>query len=687
MTLTKKLNITKLHIKSEVKCRFATTEINSRVENVSEKAEEAEFVANLPEDAFITYFEMEIDGKVIIGDVKEKQLAKAHYDAAKIRGETAGHVAQAPRETNKFNISVNIAPYNFARFKLVYQELLQRVRGAYKHQINVHPGHAVDDLQVNVRINESSPLSIIHVPTFAAKLSDKSNKELLLLKEASDVRIEKVSDTEMTVKWHPSAANQTQYLTNDVLDGQLIVLYDVDRNDDQVLVVDGHFIHFLAPKNLDIGSENIVFALDISGSMGGGKLEQTKTAMRSILNQLRETDQFSILCFYAQVEVWKNKPLSATKENISDAIGFIDAQQPRGGTDIDLAVQEGIKWLKGNHSDQLLASILVLLTDGQHNCGQYSDHQITARMLQARKDGGENIKVYGLGFGDDADFNLLREMSTKTGGFARKIYEASDAAIQLDGFYAEISSPLLADLDIKYLNPNVEVVSTVKNITGDTLFEGSEFILIGKMNQLSLNEGEEIFEWHARCCNGPKVFKCCYRPWRPQHSSNKGDISKTAGGFIERSWAYLTVKNLLEKAKVNSEESETLKNQALKLALKYKFVTEQTSMVVTQTEKAVELDQTDHVARSDPYFGLSVPAVDPVDSPGVFPNPIIQFPMLTIVFSKVPSGLRRLTIVFPKVTIVFRNLIIVFPKVTIVLPNLTIVFPNLTFVFPPLSNA
>ncbi len=58
MTLTKELNVTKLHINSEVQCRFATTEINSRVENVSEQPEEAQFVANLPEGAFITYFEM-----------------------------------------------------------------------------------------------------------------------------------------------------------------------------------------------------------------------------------------------------------------------------------------------------------------------------------------------------------------------------------------------------------------------------------------------------------------------------------------------------------------------------------------------------------------------------------------------------------------------------------------------------
>lgn len=58
MTLTRKLNVTKLHINSEVQCRFATTEIDSRVENLSNEAEETEFVANLPDGAFITYFEM-----------------------------------------------------------------------------------------------------------------------------------------------------------------------------------------------------------------------------------------------------------------------------------------------------------------------------------------------------------------------------------------------------------------------------------------------------------------------------------------------------------------------------------------------------------------------------------------------------------------------------------------------------
>ncbi len=36
----------------------------------------------------------EIDGKLIVGEVKEKEKAKIAYDAAKRKGLSAGHVAE-----------------------------------------------------------------------------------------------------------------------------------------------------------------------------------------------------------------------------------------------------------------------------------------------------------------------------------------------------------------------------------------------------------------------------------------------------------------------------------------------------------------------------------------------------------------------------------------------------------------
>lgn len=44
-----------------------------------------------------------------------------------------------PRETNIFQISVNVAANSKAVFNLTYQELLKRVHGVYKHIVNLQP--------------------------------------------------------------------------------------------------------------------------------------------------------------------------------------------------------------------------------------------------------------------------------------------------------------------------------------------------------------------------------------------------------------------------------------------------------------------------------------------------------------------------------------------------------------------
>lgn len=53
--------------------------------------------------------------------------------------------------------------------------------------------------------------------------------------------------------------------------------------------------------------------------------------------------------------------------------------------------------------------------------------------------------------------------------------------------------------------------------------------------------------------------------------------------LIQRVWAYLTVKQLLDKElQLSGPEKEQVKKEALRLSLKYSFVTPLTSMVVTK---------------------------------------------------------------------------------------------------------
>lgn len=58
--------------------------------------------------------------------------------------------------------------------------------------------------------------------------------------------------------------------------------------------------------------------------------------------------------------------------------------------------------------------------------------------------------MYSLAFGEEADFAFLRRLSSENFGFARRIYDAEDAAIQLHEVYAELSAPVLADLAFTY---------------------------------------------------------------------------------------------------------------------------------------------------------------------------------------------------------------------------------------------
>ena len=43
--------------------------------------------------------------------------------------------------------------------------------------------------------------------------------------------------------------------------------------------------------------------------------------------------------------------------------------------------------------------------------------------------------VFSLAFGRRTDFSMLRLLSVQNNGFARKIYTAADASLQMEGFY------------------------------------------------------------------------------------------------------------------------------------------------------------------------------------------------------------------------------------------------------------
>ncbi|XP_026024480.1 inter-alpha-trypsin inhibitor heavy chain H3-like [Astatotilapia calliptera] len=553
-----------------VTSRFAHTVMTSKAFNKANSSQEIFFEVELPKTAFITNFSMEIEGQVYVGEVKEKEKAKKQYEKAVSSGQTAGLVKASGRKMEKFSVSVNIAAESNVTFVLTYEELLQRKLGRYELLTRVKPKTLVQDFQIVTNIYE--PQGISYVDAHATFLSN----ELLPLVEKT------VTDRKAHISFSPTMEQQRKCPGCDgtLIDGDFIVSYDVKRekNLGDIQIVNGYFVHFFAPE-LPKLPKNVVFVIDISGSMSGRKMEQTREAMLAILQQVHEDDHFAIILFDSVIETWKDSLTKATKENITEAMDYIRRMSSRGTTNINDAVLTAVNMLVKDRQMERLpdrsADMIILLTDGMPNEGESNTGKIQENMRTAI---GGNMSLYCLGFGNDVDYSFLDVMSKQNKGLARRIFEASDAAAQLQGFYDEVASPLLLEVDMHYPDNAVDSLTTSHF---SYLFNGTEIVVAGHLMDNDLDnflvevvgQGlEEDFRVQGQ------VSAADWDVFYPDEEYIFGD-------FTERLWAYLTIQQLLDKSKSGTpDEKANTTAKALDMSLQYSFVTPLTSMVVTKPE-------------------------------------------------------------------------------------------------------
>ncbi|KAF7286208.1 hypothetical protein GWI33_007165 [Rhynchophorus ferrugineus] len=575
--------------------RYAKVLVISKIGNWNTKAQETTFSLVIPENAFISNFSMEIDNKRYEAFVQEKEQAKKTYLQAVTSGTGAAHVNV--RDSNIFTVSVNIQPQSKAIFYLQYEELLVRKMEIYELVLNIYPGQLVEKMAVVVNLRETRPLRIVKIP--ALRSGNELTKNNSNANPAANIQI--FNDSAAIVTFKPNVVKQRILSTilggkeDNGLRGQFVVQYDVIRDPlgGEVLVDGDYFVHFFAPKDLTPVKKQVVFVLDASYSMRGRKIEQLKEAMKSILDELNPEDTFSILDFSDVVSVWNIEQLNimyqegtrfpgdlsylphliklsflpdsflASPENIKKAKQVIDMLQIHYGTDILRGLNVSLALINQYfHSKKRNHPIIVFLTDGEPTYG--TTQEITSVITKANIN---KIPIYALSFGLGANKLFLQEISLLNHGFSRHIYEAADAGLQLRNFYQEISSPLLTNVRFKY-------VSEVKNVTRTqfpVLFKGSELYTAGK-----IDSGFKSTTVEALGRKGPVNLQ--------------SKVYQSAGS-LERLWAYLSVKQLLEQSQVATDK-ESLTNKALAISLAYSFVTKITSLVVVKPSAAsvVELE-------------------------------------------------------------------------------------------------
>ncbi|XP_049718295.1 inter-alpha-trypsin inhibitor heavy chain H3 isoform X10 [Elephas maximus indicus] len=474
-------------ISCTVTSRFAHNVVTTRAVNRAEKAKEVSFDVELPKTAFITNFTLTIDGVTYPGNVKEKEVAKKQYEKAVSQGKTAGLVKASGRKLEKFTVSVNVAAGSKVTFELTYEELLKRHKGKYEMYLKVQPKQLVKHFEIEADIFEPQGISMLD-----AEASFITNDLL------GSALTKSFSGKKGRVSFKPSLEQQRSCPTcaDSLLNGDFTITYDVNRESPaNVQIVNGYFVHFFAPQGLPAVPKNVVFVIDISGSMTGRKIQQTREALLRILGDVKENDYLNFILFSSDVTTWKDSLVQATPENLQEARAFVRNIHSGGMTNINDGLLRAISMLNKAREEHKIpersTSIVIMLTDGDANVGESRPEKIQENVRNAISG---KFPLYNLGFGNNLNYNFLESMALENHGLARRIYEDSDADLQLQGFYEEVANPLLTKVEVDY--PENAILDLTQN-SYQHFYDGSEIVVAGRLLDEDLNSFKADVKGHG----------------------------------------------------------------------------------------------------------------------------------------------------------------------------------------------
>ncbi|KAM6895538.1 inter-alpha-trypsin inhibitor heavy chain H5 [Xenentodon cancila] len=574
-------------------------------------ATEGVFQFQIPADAYVSNFTMIIGGRVYQSEVRPKEK-KVKQENGKTKNKESSDASPVP-EVEVFRMAVNIPGRNRAIFLLMYEELLQRRLGRYEHVTSLRPLQLVSRLSLDVTITDHSAIRDLKVlPLRNGKSSGAANPRAPRTPATPELPITTVIKNEKNIwkiNFSPNIVQQAKITTSGNL-GDFVIRYDVERDlaIGHIQVLNGHFVHYFAPKDLPAVPKNVVFVIDTSASMLGTKIKQTKEALFTILRDLRPGDRFNFISFSNKVKVWQpNRLVPVTPLNIRDAKKFIFMLMPTGGTNIDEAIRTGSSllrdYLSGPDSSPNSVSLIIFMTDGRPTVGEVQSTSILGNTRSAVQ---EKFCIFTIGIGNDVDYRLLERMALENCGMMRRIHEDADASAMLKGFYDEIGTPLLSDIRINYTEDSVNYVT--QNLFNN-YFNGSEIVVAGKI----ANQSAESLHVQVTASNKDRsIILEADVPVQQQQieterrikaaTSAMANESKAPGlegmqglgitlgliaeDFVERVWGFLTVKEELRSRLCSQtrKEREDHTEKATNLSLTYHFLTPLTNMVVEKPE-------------------------------------------------------------------------------------------------------
>lgn len=556
----------------------AKVEVTQVFYNDSKRAIEGNYYFPLPKEASVSDFKMYADGKVLSGELLDKKEARKIYEDIVRRNIDPALLEYV--DHNLFSAKIFPIPPNKERkIILEYSTLLKLdgdlvqftypLRGRFESE-RFFAGHGrpfpgppyvipLDNDEDNERrppkkkefsadisqvitidIKSKIPLKNIYSPSHEVDISQKEDHRAKISYEG---------------KRRETADNFLLYYSFSRSDfGINLLTYRPDKSEN------GFFMLLVSPKTEfskeEIIEKDIVFILDVSGSMFGEKIEQAKEALKYCINHLDKKDRFNIIPFSTESRPFKNNPVDAS-EYRKDALDYIEKIEAKGGTNINDALLEALQM----EYKQNRPLSIVFMTDGLPTVGQTDIGKIINNVLSENKN---KIKVFTFGVGYDVNTVLLDKIASTNFAVSDYIEPNEEIEQKISAFYDKISHPVLTDLSLDFESIQVENVFPKKL---PDLFKGSQLTIMGRYG----TERKEEISLSGKAKDKEKKFVYDADFSSPNDNND----------FIPYLWATRKIGYLMDEIRLHGENEE-LKDEIVRLSKKYGVMSPYTSFLIQE---------------------------------------------------------------------------------------------------------
>jgi Ca-activated chloride channel family protein len=580
----------------------ARAKVVQRFRNGTDEFVEGVYVFPLPENAAVDHLTLRVGERVIEGQIREREQARAEYRQAAAEGRRAGLVEQ--QRPNIFTTNVaNLGPGEEVRVEIEFQQTLRFDEGEVRLRFPLVvgpryvPGHPIasaadgggwspdtdivpdaskitppvllpsiprhNPVRIKVELDAGFPIQNV-VSRYHPVLTEAWGEGRYRVRLRDPLA---PADRDFELAWTPQEGAMPHG-----------ALFEESRGDARYLL-----LTLFPPAGRSVEARRLpretVFVVDTSGSMEGLSIEQARRAVQLALERLRPSDRFNVIRFNDRTEVLFPSPQRAEARTVALAREWVRALRASGGTEMRPALEAA---LVGSDEPGRVRQV-VFLTDGSVG----NEDELFGVIRQRLGD----TRLFTVGIGSAPNGHFMTKAAQLGHGSFTYIGDVREVEEKVGRLFARLESPVLTDVDVRW--PEGADVEAWPRRLPD-LYDGEPVVVSARLRGPA---------------EGPVVVsgRRGVEEWRATLPLDGG----RRGAGLGVLWARRKVEALVDSLQEPGVDAGAVRAQVVALGLEHHLVTKHTSLVAVDVAPVRPADaalEREAVATNLPY-GWSAEAV------------------------------------------------------------------------------